>query len=140
MKVEIKKEMIKTKKLPIFRRIYLFSGNWEFPLSLQLNPVCIESALFFLEIYKSKYRMNKLTITMSREKYIHMLTYDKNILTKFLNIKHLIINYQTEGRQFTDNQTILQLLADSAREESNKSHATNYNPNTSPAPNCGQKI
>ena len=87
-----------------------------------------------------QYRMNKLTITMSREKYIHMLTYDKNILTKFLNIKHLIINYQTEGRQFTDNQTILQLLADSAREESNKSQATNYNPNTSPAPHCGQKI
>ena len=84
--------------------------------------------------------MNKLTITQSREKYIHMLTYDKNILTKFLNIKHLIINYQTEGQQFTDNQTILQLLADSAREESNKSQATNYNPNTSPAPHCGQKI
>ena len=84
--------------------------------------------------------MNKLTITQSREKYIHLLTYDKNILTKFLNIKHLIINYQNEGRQFTDNQTILQLLADSAREESNKNQATNYNPNTSLALHCGQKI
>ena len=77
MKEEIKKGMIKTKKLPIFRRIYLFSENWELPLSLQLNPVYIESALFFLEIYKSKckneqanniewtsqqYRMNKPTI------------------------------------------------------------------------------